>query len=301
MLPTLDDLYRSFRLADVFDILVVACLLYAGIQWIRQTTSRRVFLGLALLAVVYMTARLLSMYLTIMLFNVGLTVLLIALVIIFQEISRRAFQRLAAVGPWTPAGGTSLAVSELTALAEVLFDLARAVSGALVVLPRTEPLDRHVTGGHTLEGSSSATLLQSIFDPHSPGHDGAVLIEHGRVTRFGTQLPLTTRRLAGLGTRHSTAVGLASAAMPGAGRSRTRRREHCRRRQTRDGAQHKRLGGQAGTAAGRPLPGRGPPKLGPTVDCGFDAQVAGPVAGDRSLVRGGVPRRDSAAHVRGPH
>jgi hypothetical protein len=66
-------------------------------------------------------------------------------------------------------------------------------------------------GGIPLDGKVSEPLLRSIFDPHSPGHDGAVIIEHDRVTRFAAHLPLSKdlRQLVGLGTRHSAALGIA--------------------------------------------------------------------------------------------
>jgi hypothetical protein len=68
-----------------------------------------------------------------------------------------------------------------------------------------------VRGGLVLDGLVSVPLLKSVFDPHSPGHDGAVIIEGDRVTRFAAHLPLSTNfgALAGLGTRHSAALGLA--------------------------------------------------------------------------------------------
>ena len=90
-------------------------------------------------------------------------------------------------------------------------DFARARIGALIVFVGQQPIARHIHGGVELNGLLSEPLLKSIFDPHSPGHDGALLIEHGIVTRFAAQLPLSTdfRQLAGVGMRHSAALGLA--------------------------------------------------------------------------------------------
>jgi hypothetical protein len=68
-----------------------------------------------------------------------------------------------------------------------------------------------VTGGVVCDAHLSLPLLKSIFDPHSPGHDGAVVLERGRVTRFAVHLPLSRslEQLGGRGTRHSAALGLA--------------------------------------------------------------------------------------------
>jgi diadenylate cyclase len=83
--------------------------------------------------------------------------------------------------------------------------------GALIVLRGKEPLERHVTGGVPLHGQVSEPLLLSLFDPTSPGHDGAVLIDGGVITRFAVHLPLSThvKENARQGTRHTAALGLA--------------------------------------------------------------------------------------------
>jgi hypothetical protein len=79
------------------------------------------------------------------------------------------------------------------------------------VLPGREPLDRHVEGGISLQGKLSEALLLSLFDPNSPGHDGAVVLVGSRVERFGAHLPLSHdfAQLGPGGTRHAAALGLA--------------------------------------------------------------------------------------------
>jgi len=83
--------------------------------------------------------------------------------------------------------------------------------GALVILPGREPMDRHLDGGVHLDGRLSEELVLSLFDPQTPGHDGAVLVQANRLLRFGVHLPLSTDwdRLGGGGTRHAAALGLA--------------------------------------------------------------------------------------------
>ena len=80
----------------------------------------------------------------------------------------------------------------------------------MVVVAGKDPLGRHSQGGIELDGRLSEALLESIFDPNSPGHDGAVIIEKNRVTKFGCHLPLSSRIMETeqLGTRHSAALGL---------------------------------------------------------------------------------------------
>jgi hypothetical protein len=96
-------------------------------------------------------------------------------------------------------------------LVRTIADLVRDKIGALIVIRGKDPLERHITGGILLDGKLSVPLLRSIFEPHSPGHDGAVLIDKDRLLRFAAHLPLSKdlSQLANVGTRHSAALGLA--------------------------------------------------------------------------------------------
>jgi diadenylate cyclase len=132
--------------------------------------------------------------------------------VIFQEELRQFFERLGVAS--LRRGRTRHSRSEpIDMLLSSVVDFARDHIGALIVLPGRQPIQRHIRGGIELNGQLSVPLLKSIFDPHSPGHDGAVIVEDGRVTRFATHLPLSQdfQQLAGVGTRHSAALGLAEA------------------------------------------------------------------------------------------
>jgi len=78
-------------------------------------------------------------------------------------------------------------------------------------LQGNDPLDRHINGGTSLDGLVSEPLLESLFDPHSIGHDGAVIINGNRITKFGCHLPLSinTSTYGNIGLRHTAALGLA--------------------------------------------------------------------------------------------
>jgi len=82
--------------------------------------------------------------------------------------------------------------------------------GALIVLPQREPIESHVEGGIPLDGRISEPLLLSIFDPSSPGHDGAVILRGSWIERFAVHLPLSANRaaLGPGGTRHAAALGI---------------------------------------------------------------------------------------------
>jgi hypothetical protein len=74
----------------------------------------------------------------------------------------------------------------------------------------TDPIDRHLEAGVVLDAVISQVLLESVFDRHVPSHDGAVIIDAGRVTKLGCHLPLSTniKEVGRLGTRHAAALGI---------------------------------------------------------------------------------------------
>jgi uncharacterized protein (TIGR00159 family) len=205
-----EDIYRSFRLADAFDIAFVAVFIYTALTWFKETTSRYVFVGVGVLTMIYFAARAFDMYMTVFFFQAVFAVLLVALVVVFQEDLRRAFERLATFGTVRERLRPAAQSGEIDALVEAAADLAENRIGALVVLKGEEPLDRHVRGGVPTDARISRPLLDSIFDPHSMGHDGAVIIEHGRIKQFAAHLPLSKnlQELGARGTRHAAALGL---------------------------------------------------------------------------------------------
>jgi hypothetical protein len=80
-----------------------------------------------------------------------------------------------------------------------------------VIVRGKDVIARHLAGGEEVDGLLSEPLLKSIFDPHSLGHDGAVILEGNRIARLGCHLPLSKRldKLPRSGTRHAAALGLA--------------------------------------------------------------------------------------------
>jgi uncharacterized protein (TIGR00159 family) len=205
-----EALLRSFRLADAIDIALVTVFIYTALTWFKETTSRYALVGVGVLTVVYFLARALNMYMTIFLFQAVFAVVLVALVVVFQEDLRRAFERLAAFGTVRDRLRPATAFTSIDALVETAADLAEKRVGALIVLQGREPLDRHVVGGIPIDARLSRPLLDSIFDPHSMGHDGAVIVERERVRLFAAHLPLSKnqRELGTRGTRHSAALGI---------------------------------------------------------------------------------------------
>jgi diadenylate cyclase len=205
--------FPAITLPEIMDIIVVAMLLYTAIVWAQRTRAAFVVRGILILGVVYLIARYLELQMTAWIFQGFFAVFLIMIVVIFQEELRQMFERVA-VWSLTRKRIPPLRSATVDILVRTLVDLAKAKVGALIIIRGNDPLERHITGGIVLDGKLSEPMLKSIFDPHSPGHDGAVIVEQDRVTRFAAHLPLSKnlRQLAHVGTRHSAALGLAELA-----------------------------------------------------------------------------------------
>ena len=201
--------FPAITISEVIDIFVVAILLYTAVVWAQRTRAALVVRGILVFGAIYIIARYLDLQMTAWIFQGFFAIFLIIIVVIFQEELRRIFEQLAV---WSLNFKKSRPSREARdVIARTLTDLARNKTGALIVMRGRDPLERHITGGVALEGKVSAPLLRSIFDRHSPGHDGAVLVENGQITRFAAHLPLSKdiSQTAHAGTRHSAALGLA--------------------------------------------------------------------------------------------
>lgn len=202
---------KSVRVQDILDVAIIATMIFALLRWFKTRSSRYVLGGVLLLGGLYVAARFFQLYLTVIVLQGFFAILLFVLVVIFQEDLRSFFERLAMLGNLRKEV-RPLSVMEKTAgiIAETAGDLAKKHIGALMVIQGDDPLDRHLTGGVPLNGEVSEPLLASIFDPHSPGHDGAVVMKDDRMVMFGCHLPLSVNidKYENIGLRHTAALGL---------------------------------------------------------------------------------------------
>jgi diadenylate cyclase len=202
--------FPSITLTEIIDILLVATLLYTAVVWAQRTRAALVVRGIMVFGGIYIIARYLELEMVAWIFQGFFAIFLIMIVVIFQEELRQLFEQTA-LWSFNFKKRRPLRNEASDVIARTLADLARTNTGALIVIRGKDPLERHITGGIPLDGKISAPLLRSIFDTHSPGHDGAVLVEDRQITRFAAHLPLSKdlRQTAHVGTRHSAALGLA--------------------------------------------------------------------------------------------
>jgi len=202
---------KSIRFQDILDVMIIALMIFALLTWFKTRASRFVLIGITLLGGVYLAARFFQLYMTTIVLQGFFAISLFVLVVIFQEDLRGFFERLAMLGN---IGKKFPSLSGLKGTAEILaqtsVNLAKKRIGALIVLQGIDPLERHINGGTNLDGIVSESLLDSLFDPHSIGHDGAVIINGNRIAKFGCHLPLSinTSKYGNIGLRHTAALGL---------------------------------------------------------------------------------------------
>lgn len=202
--------------ADIADIIVVTLVIYSFLVAVKRTRrSGTIFTGIVILGLIYVAARKFGLVLTTTILQGFFAIILLALVVIFQEDLRYFFER---VGLWWverrlpryKRKSGRMPRREVEVLARSMSDLARARIGALVILRGRDTIARHLDGGEEVQGRISEPLLKSIFDPHSLGHDGALIIDGHVIDRLGCHLPLSKNleRLPRSGTRHAAALGL---------------------------------------------------------------------------------------------
>jgi uncharacterized protein (TIGR00159 family) len=200
--------------SDIVDILLMTLLIYSLLVLLRKTRRAALVLtGILIVALIYLMARQFNLLLTEAVLQGFFAVILIALVVIFQEELRYFFEQIAqwGLGRKLPSKRRKPTVpNHVQIVTTTLADLSEQRVGALMVLRGKNLLVRHLDGGKALNGEISEALLKSLFDPHSIGHDGAVIVDGGLIQRFGCHLPLSkNRRLLGHhGTRHAAALGL---------------------------------------------------------------------------------------------
>jgi diadenylate cyclase len=203
-------MWVTFQWRDALDIIVVAVLFYAFLLLLRRTHSRVIVNGIIIFLALYAVARFLNLYLTSMLLQAFFAFFAVIMAVIFQRELRSFFEWLYIWGRLSRAQKKSLPDSVAHQIVDALTYFARRNIGALMVFPGKQGIDGLLQGGVALDGQISTPLLLSIFDPSSPGHDGALIVEADRISKFSVHLPLAERfeQYGNLGTRHRAAVGL---------------------------------------------------------------------------------------------
>lgn len=202
MLELLLSLWRP-----VCEILLIWALVYWLMRFFIGTRVAQVLVGLVFLAVIFNIAKLLGLNSVIWVLSKLFAVGVVAFLIIFQPEMRRG---LARIGQKTMGKSSFQSGGVLDELVKATQEIARRKHGALIAIERGMSIRSEVDGGTDLDARVSADLLVSLFDPHTPTHDGGVIISGGRIACCGTFFPLSQNPdlAPSLGTRHRAALGL---------------------------------------------------------------------------------------------
>ena len=204
--------FKNIQVTDVIDILLVAFIVYHVIKFLRQTRAAQLLKGIAiLLAIMYLSDWLQLNVINFILINtmqVGVT----ALLIVFQPELRRGLEHMG-----RSKFGSLFSFEEHRQLSDLIDEICLAVSsmsktrtGALIIFERKTKLNDMLTGGTDVNSDISSELIENIFVPNTPLHDGAVIIRNGRIFKAACVLPLSGNKNLSkeFGTRHRAALGI---------------------------------------------------------------------------------------------
>jgi diadenylate cyclase len=194
---------------DAIDVLAVALIIYNLLLLIRGTRAVQVLLGIVFVGLVYYIARWAELVTLQTILESLLIALPFAIIVLFQQEMRRA---LASFGR-NPLWGLLKQQQAETGFADIVLaatTLASRRVGGLVVIERLQGLRTYVENGIALDAVLSFDLLINIFTPDTPLHDGAVIVQEGRIAAAACFLPLSTNPSLAkdLGTRHRAALGI---------------------------------------------------------------------------------------------
>jgi uncharacterized protein (TIGR00159 family) len=203
-------LLSSILLKDIFDILIISVCVYFILFFIKQTRSFFIFGAFIFLFSLNFVAERFDLSLTRQLFEPLLTLFIAIFVIVFQQEIRKFFKWISSGRLTSFSKSLALPTNNIQTVVRAVFNMAEKKVGAIIVFPGQFPLDDLLDGGFPLNGKITAAVIQSIFDPSSPGHDGAILIEGSEIKKFGLHLPLAREfsDYRKVGTRHRAAAGI---------------------------------------------------------------------------------------------
>lgn len=209
-LSWLVETVRAASWVDVLDIALLAMVIYGVLTVMRGTRALQSLLGLIVVGALYGLAWATGLAAVHWVLDKLFVYVVIALLILFQEDIRRALARAGGLFGRPTAVRSRSEASVMEEVIKACFTLAHRRVGALILIERAGDLDAYVEGGHRLDAVVSTELLQCLFHPSSPLHDGAVVVAHGRVLAAGVFLPISLSKELGkhLGTRHRAAVGI---------------------------------------------------------------------------------------------
>lgn len=213
----LKSFFQVLKLTDIIDIFLVAIIVYQLLKVIKETRAIQLLKGIVIVFLILQISTWAHLTTLNYLLSNVVQVGMFAIVVVFQPELRSLLEKMgrSKVGKLIDiAAGNSndvnFAVSEITKAAA---NMSETKTGALIVIERETKLGDVIRTGTLIDAEVSAALLENIFVPNTPLHDGAVIIRGERIHTAGCFLPLTSNSNLSreLGTRHRAALGISEA------------------------------------------------------------------------------------------
>ncbi len=205
------EIIGQLRWQDGIDIGIISFLVYRLLQILRGSRAMQMVTGLAMIMLAFVVSRALGFFTLNWILDNFLGSIILVIIVIFQSDIRRALTQVGAA-PLLRTGERTVQRREdvVEEVVQATMTLAEERVGGLVVLEREVGLNEYMEIGTRLDARVSRELIISVFLPHSPIHDGALVIQKGRVTAVRCLLPLSTNPNLRhtWGTRHRAALGV---------------------------------------------------------------------------------------------
>lgn len=200
--------YLSWQ--SFIEILILWVVIYHIMLFFEGTRAVYVLRGVIILFVFFLLVQVFRLDILGWLLGKLFGISVIALLIIFHPEIRQGLARLGQRHLFA----APLRAEELESMLKEIIKAAEAISrtqfGALIVMEKKDPLTAYIEKGVVIDARVSADLIEAVFTPNNPLHDGALIVQHGRLVSAGCLLPLTeSQELSRVfGTRHRAALGL---------------------------------------------------------------------------------------------
>lgn len=203
------DVFSNIRILDIVDISIVAFIIYRIILLIKGTRAVQMVLGLAVILVVYMASRVGDLHTLNWFLSNFLSSIILVIVVIFQNDIRRALMHVGR-NPFLGSANSLEESAVIDELVKACVTLGNRKIGALIAIERETGINDILESGTAIDARVTTELIRAIFMPSSPIHDGALVLQQGRLTKAGCFLPLSqgAELNRDLGTRHRAAIGL---------------------------------------------------------------------------------------------
>ena len=200
----------QFGITDLIDIILVTLVLYGVLKVTSRTRAMQVLRGFAIILVISRVCELLRLMAITQLLNYVINAGALVIVILFQPELRRALERVGQ-GKIFELNDTSLEDARQCseAILKAVLNLAKRHTGALIVFEQKTVLNDVLESGTLLNATITSELIENVFFPNAPLHDGAMIIKGTRIIAAGCFLPLSSQLIEKeLGARHRAALGI---------------------------------------------------------------------------------------------